>query len=341
MSQIRYDLFRDQYVIIAPERLQRAAFLPVEKFEFTTVAACPFCEGKESLTPPEIYAIRPHGSANTPGWKTRVVPNLYKALAIETPLTKYHEGALEWQEGFGAHEVIIDMSRHELRMDQWTKEEFVRWIATIQERVQDLQRDYRLVYLSVFKNHGRNAEATQSHPHTQIVGLPMVPKMKMAQIRHHIAYYQQHGRCIAEVLQEQEIAQKSRLLIQNNTFVAITPFASSVPFEVWITPKKKISNIHLLCETGIHALSALLKELFARLYRVLGEFDFNLSFEIPPMHKYGETEEIFHLFEESCRFGIRILPRITGVGGFEFSTGMMINPVTPEVAAKELRDAKK
>ena len=339
MSQIRYDLFHDQYVIIAPERLQRAAFLPVSKIEQSD--PCPFCEGKERLTPSEIYAIRPQGSANSPGWKTRVVPNLYKALAIETPFVKHHEEVFEWQDGFGAHEVIIDMPRHELRMDQWSKEEFFNWIATIQERVQDLQRDFRLVYLSIFKNHGHNAAATQSHPHTQIIGLPVVPKAKMAQIRHQIAYYKEHGRCITEVLQAEEIARKSRILVQNNTFIAITPFASSVPFEVWITPKKKISNIQHLCQTGMHALAGMLKEVFIRLYLVLGNFDFNISFEIPPMHKYGETEEIFHLFEDTCRFGIRILPRLTGIGGHEVSTGMMINPVEPEYAAKELRAVKK
>ena len=339
MSQIRYDLFRDQYVIIAPERMQRAAFLPAAKLQQSEI--CPFCEGKEDLTPPEIYAIRPHGSANMPGWKTRVVPNLYKALAIETPPEKHHEAIFEWQEGFGAHEVIIDMPRHELRMDQWSKAEFVNWILTIQERVQDLQRDFRLVYLSVFKNHGQHASATQAHPHTQILGLPLVPKMKMAQIRHHVAYFHEHQRCIVEALQAEEMAEKTRVILQNDTFVAIAPFASGVPFEVWITPKKKISSVAQVCETGVHALSALLKELFVRLYLVLGEFDFNLSFEIPPVQKYGETEEIFHLFEEACRFGIRIQPRLTGLGGFELSTGMMINPVEPELAAEQLRSAKK
>lgn len=340
MSQIRYDLFKDQYVMIAPERMQRKGFL-FSSASLTEEGECPFCEGKESLTPNEIYAIRPHTAANEKGWKTRVVPNLYKALEIEAPLVKHQEGGFEWLEGFGAHEVIIDMPRHELRMDQWSRQEFTFWLMTVQERVQDLQRDFRLVYLSVFKNHGQNAGATQSHPHTQIIGLPLVPKMKMVQIRHHVRYFQEHGRCITEVMQEEEFRQKERLILQNDTFVAIAPFASSVPFEIWITPKKKISNITQLCETEIHALSSLLKELFVRLYMVLGNFDFNLSFEIPPMHKYGETEEIFYLFEDMCRFGIRILPRITGIGGFEFSTGMMINPIEPELAAKQLREAKK
>ena len=42
---------------------------------------CPFCEGREERTPPEVYAVRPEGGPpDTPGWTTRVVPNLYPAL---------------------------------------------------------------------------------------------------------------------------------------------------------------------------------------------------------------------------------------------------------------------
>jgi len=340
MSQIRYDLFRDQYVVIAPERMHRKGFLlPVKERE--EEIPCPFCEGNEELTPPEIFALRDGSTPNSSGWKSRVVPNLYKALAIESPLERHHEGVFEWQDGFGAHEVVIDMPRHEMRMDRWSKEEFVSWFLTLQARVQDLKGDFRLVYLSVFKNHGQNAAATMSHPHTQIIGLPLVPKMKMAQLRHHITYFKEHGRCIVEVLQEAELNYKKRMIIQNDTFIAVAPFASNVPFEVWITPKKKVSCVSNLCQTGIHALSSLLKEVFTRMYIVLGDFDFNLSFEVPPMHQYGETEEMFHLFEDACRFGIRITPRITGVGGLEFSTGMMINPVDPDLAALKLREVKR
>ena len=44
--------------------------------------SCPFCEGHEDRTPPELYALRPGGgAADGPGWTSRVVPNLYPALA--------------------------------------------------------------------------------------------------------------------------------------------------------------------------------------------------------------------------------------------------------------------
>ncbi len=339
MSQIRYDLFHDRYLLIAPERMHRAAFLEPRKMQLHT--KCPFCEGNEALTPPEIYAIRPHGGANAKGWKTRVVPNLYRALEIEAPLHVHKEKIFEWREGFGAHEIVIDMPRHERRMDQWSEREFFHWLFTLQERAGDLHRDFRLVYLSIFKNHGVHAGATQPHPHTQIVALPRIPKLKMAQIRHHVDYFRQHRRSIAESMLEEEIEEKSRLLLQNDTFAAICPFASGVPFEVWVSSKKEIPSIIHATEEDLRQLSALLKALFGKLYTLLGDFDFNLSFEISPLQKDGESEVMFDLFERICRFGIRILPRLTGIGGFELSTGMMINPVAPELAARKIREAKR
>ncbi len=337
MSQIRYDLYHDRYVIVAPQRAQRPGFLTPSTLPQSK--QCPFCEGNESLTPPEIYALREEGGANEKGWRTRVVPNLYKALAIEASLQKEHEGSFEWQGGFGAHEIVIDMPRHELRMDQWSEGEFGDWLQTLQARTVDLHRDFRLVYLSIFKNYGSNAAATQSHPHTQILGVPLIPKSVLAQLRHHVAYFQQHHRALSDVLRDEELAKGERVVEANEHFAAIAPFASAMPFEVWVVSKGALSSFVSMQEAERSALAGVLQSLFKRLYRVLGNFDFNLAFEMAPLQKDGASEALFGYFPQICRFGVRIVPRITGLGSFELATGMHINPVAPEEAAKRLRDA--
>lgn len=337
MSQIRYDLYRDRYVIVAPERAQRPGFLVASKVEVPQT--CPFCEGNESLTPPEIYALRDGSGANEKGWKTRVVPNLFKAVAIEEPLSREKEGSFEWQGGFGAHEIVIDMPRHEMRMDQWSETEFTNWLLTLQERTVDLHRDFRLVYLSIFKNHGKNAAATQSHPHTQIIGVPMIPKAKLAQISHHVTYFREHQQALSDVLRDEELAKGERVIAQNDHFAAIAPFASATPFEIWVVAKGELPSLIAIQQAEVEALSSLLQTVFTRLYKVLGVFDFNLDFEMAPLQKDGASEALFGYFPQVCRLGVRITPRITGLGGFELSTGMHINPVSPEDAAKRLRDA--
>lgn len=338
MSQIRYDLFHDRYVIIAPNRAQRAGFLKPQKL--VEPEKCPFCEGNEKLTPPEIFALRDGSGANEPGWRTRVVPNLFKAVEIEASLTQERRGSFEWQDGFGAHEVIIDMPDHETGVERWPARALSDWLATVQERVTDLHRDFRLVWLSVFKNHGVHAGATQPHPHTQIIGLPMIPKRELPMLAHQVTYFREHGRPVAETLREEELHSGERIVLKNEHFVAIAPFASAMPFEMWITPLAPLATMITMNSEEREALADLMQKLYARMVAVLGPFDFNLTFEIAPLQKDGTSASMFGDFAQACRFGIRILPRITGIGGFELSSGMHINPVAPETAARKIRNAK-
>ena len=63
---------------------------------------CPFCEGHEERTPPEVLALgrAPGAAADGPGWTVRVVPNLFPAIAPED----------------GAHEVAAHGGEHRLRL---------------------------------------------------------------------------------------------------------------------------------------------------------------------------------------------------------------------------------
>ena len=133
MSEIRYDRLNDNHVLISPERLHRPDMTPIG--EDTQLLTCPFCEGNEAMTPKEIFAMRHDDSwANQKGWNTRVVPNLYKAVAIEAP-HQHNFGIFESWEGFGAHEVIIDTPQHHVSMSQWSHEECVAWLKTLRARV--------------------------------------------------------------------------------------------------------------------------------------------------------------------------------------------------------------
>jgi len=148
MSDIRYDPCHDRYVIIAPERLHRPENL-ADIREDEEQKTCPFCEGNEAMTPPEIYAIRAENSSpDDRGWQTRVVPNLHKAVRIEAPHVSENKGIYQHHEGFGAHEVIIDTPRHLTTMGEWESETYVHWLTTLQKRVVDLKHDPRIVFIS-------------------------------------------------------------------------------------------------------------------------------------------------------------------------------------------------
>ena len=339
MSDIRYDRLHDTYVIIAPERLHR----PDRHFSVgdTKVAEanCPFCEGNESMTPPEIFAIREQGSfANEKGWHTRVVPNLYKAVQIEAP-HEHHYGLFEYWNGFGAHEVIIDTPEHHSSMTQWSQSAVVSWLKTLRARVSDLRGDHRIAYISLFKNEGVQAGSTQTHSHTQLIGLPIIPKEQRD--GYHIAYeyYKDNGTALlaSVIMREEEDAQ--RIVIKEEDFTAYCPYASAYPFEVIISSQKALGQIDTLSDSSIESLATLLLATLKKMKVQLGCFDFNLAITTPPLQEGTVEHDLLHDVNGACRFAIRIMPRIYRHGGFEVSTGVMINPVSPELAAKLLRES--
>ncbi len=330
MSDIRYDRLHDTHVIIAPERLHRPDSM-VEKKDETIDKNCPFCEGNESMTPPEIFALRDENSfANEEGWQTRVVANLYKAVQIEAPHT-HSSGVFEHWDGFGAHEVIIDTPEHFTSMTQWSEINAINWLKTLRQRVADLRNDHRIAHITLFKNEGLQAGATQKHSHTQLIGLPLVPKKDREYFYRSYEYHQETGNSIMESILLSEIEDGSRIVANSGDFTAYCPYASAYPFEVIISSVKALGQVDTLSDKSIADLAPLLLLVLQKLKHQLDYFDFNLSISSSPLHEGN--------IDYSYRFSIRIMPRIYRYGGFEVSTGVIINPVTPELAAKLLRES--
>jgi len=332
MSEIRYDRLHDVHVIIAPERL-RHPDTPLILEDIISDEPCPFCEGNESMTPPEIYALRSVGSyANESGWQTRVVPNLFKAVQIETP-PNHHFGLFEYWEGFGAHEVIIDTPRHTVSMCEWNQGDTFNWLQTLSQRVRDLRRDHRISYISLFKNEGRNAGSSMSHSHTQLIALPIVPKSHTELHRRYSEYYQTSGHSLMESILTHEEEVQSRIIEKKREFTSFCPYASSYPFEVMISSMKQIGQIDTLSSEQMEEISTLLVSTFQRLKRQLGMFHFNLSISTPSLIDNDGINPA-----NLCHLSIRIMPRLYRHGGFESTTGIFINPVSPELSAKLLRE---
>ena len=106
---------QEKWVIISTERAKRPDqfnSVLIEKEEIAGGEKCPFCEGNESLTQPEITALRRPGSRpNGPGWDVRVIPNKFPALIIEGEVNRTGMGIYDMMSGIGAHEVIVETPR--------------------------------------------------------------------------------------------------------------------------------------------------------------------------------------------------------------------------------------
>ncbi|WP_373070990.1 galactose-1-phosphate uridylyltransferase [Sulfurimonas sp.] len=329
MSEIRLDRIHNQYVLIAPERLHRPDLNQEKSNTELSGHRCPFCEGNESLTPPEVYAIRDN-MPNTPGWKTRVVPNLYKAVQIELEDKSKRESMFESIPGVGAHEVLIDSTCHNCNVEQVDSQTIENWLRTMIVRIEDLKRDKRFIHLNIFKNFGYKAGATQEHPHTQILALPIMPQDELVFLERNMKYYHRHGRGIMEDILQNELSDKKRIVSEFGNFAAFCPYASAYPFEVMIVPKENFMSLEQCSRRDLSDLSLIIKDVFQKLNHQLGEFDYNLYFRLAPLNTNFENEAYMAYLHKNYRFTLRIIPRIYRLGGFELSTGMAINPVSPE-----------
>jgi UDPglucose--hexose-1-phosphate uridylyltransferase len=171
---------------------------------------------------------RDWGYPNTSGWKLRVVPNKYPALIIEGNLDKQGEGLYDRMNGIGAHEVIIESPNHQDRFSHLPPHDMLLTFQAFRDRIRDLAKDNRFNYVVVFKNFGKAAGASLEHSHSQLVALPILPRMITSELEGSLSYYKYKDRCIFCDIIRQETQQKVRLVCENDQFVTLAPFAPSL-----------------------------------------------------------------------------------------------------------------
>ncbi len=330
MPELRKDPIIGRWVIISTERGKRPHDFVVEP-EVSRGGFCPFCPGNEHTTPPEIMAYRQAGTApNSPGWRLRVVQNKFPALVMEGDLGRQGEGIFDKMNGIGAHEVIIENPDHQVTLATIPLNGFVEVLTAYRDRINALAQDPRFKYVLIFKNQGRAAGASLEHSHSQLIGLPIVPELVMEEQSGGKFYYNYKERCVFCDMIRQETQQQARIVLENQEFLAVCPFAPRSPFEVWILPKAHYSSYVDLNDDSYPLLAEIFSETLKRLEKVLGKAPYNFILHTAPFREPELPHYHWH-FE--------IMPKLTLMAGFEWGSGFFINPLPPEDAAKYLREA--
>ncbi len=330
MPELRKDPIIDRWVIISTERGKRPVFF-TEEAAPPKAGMCPLCPGNENMTPSEVYAIRPDSSKpNSPTWVLRVVPNKFPALRIEGGLNKEGIGLYDKMNGVGAHEVIVETPSHGQTLSTMDVREIQRVFIAYKERIVDLTNDRRFKYMMIFKNHGSIAGASLDHSHSQLIALPIVPKRVLEEISGGLAYYKYKDRCIFCDIIAQEKEDGVRVIMENEKFIALSPYAARFPFEVWVLPKKHEPYFVLHeKEDGYFAISEMLSLILKKFDKLLNSPPYNYMIHTTPSGN-GEVPH-YHWHME-------IIPRLTKMAGFEWGTGFYINPTPPEEATTYLRE---
>lgn len=331
MAELRKDPIAGRWVIIATERAARPTDFTHDEVEPSDLDKCPFCGGREHLTPPEIFAIRRSETArNTAGWRVRVVPNKYPALRIEGHTDRTQVGIFTRMDGVGAHEVIVETPDHHTHLALLPIDHVAEVIQAYRHRYVDLRGDHRFEYVLLFRNHGYTAGASLSHPHSQLIALPVVPKRVAEELDSAERFFGSHGACIYCTMLAQERTSRGRLVFENERFTVLEPYASRFPFETWVLPREHQADFSDLASGTERTLAEALREALFRLHTCLGNPPYNFI-----IHTLPYKAELRHAYH----WHIEIMPRLTRVAGFEWGSGFYINPVVPEEAARYLREA--
>jgi UDPglucose--hexose-1-phosphate uridylyltransferase len=331
MPELRKDPILGRWIIISQERSKRPTDFLIEKAEVTG-GFCPLCPGNEGTTPPEVFAFRDAGNnhADSSGWRVRVVPNKYPALVIEGHLDKEGEGLYDKMNGIGAHEVVIETPDHDADFAYLSPADMSLVFQAYRNRITDLSMDKRFQYVMVFKNHGRAAGASLEHSHSQLIALPILPRMIVSELEGSLSYFRYKERCIFCDIIRQEIKQEIRVVCQNEDYITITPFAPRTPFEMWILPKDHSSSFRKVDDRALYSLAQLFGETLQRLDRCIPNVPFNFVLHTQPLRT--DRIDYFHWHFE-------IVPKLTSIAGFEWGSGFYINPMPPEEAALYLRES--
>jgi UDPglucose--hexose-1-phosphate uridylyltransferase len=334
MPELRRDPITGEWVIVASERAKRPTDFsrrPKDQ-EFDPSATCPFDPGNESMTPPEILAFRHPGSQrNGPGWWVRVVPNKYPALAVEGSLNKAGFGMYDWMNGVGAHEVIIETPEHDKPFAFLDDRQIEDVLWAYRARYLDLRKDPRLKFILIFRNYGRVAGASLDHPHSQLIATPMVPGVIAQEMEGARRYESYRERCVYCDILRQEADEGTRVVAENDHFIAFEPFASKYPFETWVLPKRHLSSFAAIAAEEQSAFAAMLGEALRRIHFCLDDPPYNYTIHTAPCDRDDRDDFHWHL---------EIFPRLTIAAGFEMGTGIYINVTPPEVAARYLREVE-
>jgi UDPglucose--hexose-1-phosphate uridylyltransferase len=306
MPELRVDPLTGTPVILAPGRASRPDTHRGGVASDAARAAapnCPFGPGNEHLTPPEVFRTG-EGAPDTPGWRARVVPNLYPIVGGELP---------------GAHEVVVLSPDHDAPLGKLSDAQATEVFGVLRDRAaHHLAAGF--AHAQPFVNYGRAAGASIEHPHAQLVALATVPPAVTRSLELFTG--------APDDLVLAAMRDGSDNVVWPGDAVAWCARASLSPYEVLLALPSAGGRFDRASDPEVAAMAVSVQRVLRAISSSLGDVPYNLVVHTAP----ASVERGFHWY-------VRVTPRVTVTAGFEFATGILVNTVPPEFAASALRDA--
>jgi len=329
-NELRKDYLLDRWVVIASQRKKRPTDF-AKPTQQRQESLCAFCPGNERMTPQAVLLYLPKNggirkTADTNGerpsnWLVRVVPNLYPAFM---PPAQEEERCAEsdftLERATGHHEVLIESPQHDEHIGAARVSQVVHVVNAYIDRFREFSLKPYVKYVSIFRNHGLEAGASLSHAHTQIIATCSIPKTVEDELK---ANHEGKDCVLCGVIKKEK--RSPRFVWENDNYLVFAPWASVHPFEFWLFPKEHQSSLRDLSQSQVKSLAEAMRISLGGVKSILNDPPYNFGFH--------------QITNESYHWHLEVYPRLSIWAGFEKSTGMFINVISPEDAAVHLKEA--
>lgn len=294
MSCIRKNYFQDKQVVIAPRRNKR----PHNQFGIKNI--CPFCA--IYFSDKNILDALPRIKK----WQVASIANLFPAFSKNNP------------RAYGFQEVIIDTPKHDQDFCDLSIRQIENILKMYAKRTHALSQDSKIQYILCFKNSGAKAGASLKHAHSQIIATGIIPSQARQEMDDFKKYQAKNKICpYCDILKKEA---KTKRQIYSDRFISVlAPYTSEYGYETWILTQRHLDNITELNNQELKAVAQALKKITLSLKKL------NLDFNFFCNQIKSETDQHFYF---------KIQPRPSVWAGLEMGSGLIINAISPEKAAK-------
>nr|MDO8118501.1 galactose-1-phosphate uridylyltransferase [Candidatus Sigynarchaeota archaeon] len=333
----RFNPFLQKWIIIAPAREKRPLDVKsvldgkAPEKNVTTPSSegkkCPFCVG--ALEVPETFDVK-------------ILPNRFPAIDLSyepLPPVPKQESVFKIDKAIGHQEVVLYSPNHDQKFGELPVDHLVKLVRLWKERYIEIGSNPAIRYVFEFENRGALIGVSLKHPHGQIYAFGWIPLYVQTELDAFKAHHDTHGRCLLCDMLKEEIAEKTRIVQENEHFVSVVPFFAAWPHEVHIYPKKHVQSFKDFTPDMITDFARILKDVNLRYDALYPGHEMAFVMAIHQAPTDNEDYSWYHFY-------VGYYPPVRGPGiqkfaaGVEMVTGAWINSTLPESFAARMRDLK-
>lgn len=287
----RYNPLLDEWILVSPQRSDRPWQGQTEKTIQQELPAydsgCYLCPGN----------VRANGEKNRDYHGVYVFDNDFGSLLSEkVEFSDENPDFFSMKPERGINRVICFSDNHSLTLPEMEKKDIKKVVDVWQQQYDELGSKEFINHVQIFENKGQIMGCSNPHPHGQIWAQSSIPTAVIKTQQNLRLYFEKTGKSLLEDYLKKELEAGERIVLENESFVALVPFWAIWPYETMIVSKRKAVSIIEFSEEEKYALAEIIKDLTTK-YDNLFEISFPYSAGIhqSPTDGLEHPEWHFHM----------------------------------------------